>query len=40
MRRAKAAVVLSSPAAREVVDGFNLFGDPALVLPHPPVVPQ
>ncbi len=40
IRRAKAAVVLSSPAAREVVDGFNLFGDPALVLPHPPVVPR
>jgi hypothetical protein len=40
IRRAKAAVALSSPAAREVVDGFNLFGDPALVLPHPPVVPR
>jgi hypothetical protein len=32
IRRAKAAVVAGEPQAREVVEGFHLFGDPAVVL--------
>jgi hypothetical protein len=32
VRRAKAATVAAQPSSREVIDGFLLFGDPALVL--------
>jgi hypothetical protein len=32
IRRAKAAAVADEPSAREVIEGFHLFGDPALVL--------
>jgi hypothetical protein len=32
IRRAKAAVVAEQPSSREVIEGFHLFGDPALVL--------
>lgn len=32
IRRAKAAAVAEQPSSREVVEGFHLFGDPALVL--------
>jgi hypothetical protein len=32
VRRAKARVVAAEPSSREVVEGFNLFGDPALKL--------
>ena len=32
IQRAKAATIAERPAAREVVEGFDLFGDPALVL--------
>ena len=32
IRRAKAAAVAEQPSSREVIEGFHLFGDPALVL--------
>jgi hypothetical protein len=34
IRRAKAAALAEQPGSREVIEGFHLFGDPALVL-HP-----
>jgi hypothetical protein len=40
IRRAKAAVVAEQPSSREVVEGFNLFGDPALVLHRPSQTPR
>jgi hypothetical protein len=40
IRRAKAATLEAQPNAREAVEGFNLFGDPALVLPQPAAVPR
>lgn len=36
IRRAKNAAIEHDPNAREVIEGFNLFGDPALVLPWAP----
>jgi hypothetical protein len=40
LRRAKAATLETRPDAREAVFGFNLFGDPALVLPQAEPVPR
>ena len=40
IRRAKNAAIEEDPNAREVIEGFNLFGDPALELPWTPPVPQ
>jgi uncharacterized repeat protein (TIGR01451 family) len=40
IRRAKAAVVAEQPSSREVVEGFHLFGDPALKLYQAPPVPR
>ena len=40
IRRAKAAVLDERPDAREVIEGFHLFGDPALRLPWPAPVPR
>jgi hypothetical protein len=40
IRRAKAATIAADPTAREVTEGFNLFGDPALTLYRPPAVPR
>ena len=36
IRRAKAGVIAENPGAREVNDGFNLLGDPALKVPERP----
>jgi hypothetical protein len=38
--RAKRRALAERALAREVVDGFNLLGDPALVLPRGPELPQ
>lgn len=40
IRRAKNATIEEDPNAREVIEGFNLLGDPALQLPWAPPVPQ
>jgi hypothetical protein len=40
IRRAKARVVADEPRSREVVEGFNLFGDPALKLYQAPPTPR
>jgi hypothetical protein len=40
VRRAKSTVLDESPGAREVVDGFHLFGDPALRIPWAPLEPR
>jgi hypothetical protein len=40
IRRAKAAALAERPSSREVIEGFHLFGDPALVLPRPDPVPR
>jgi hypothetical protein len=40
IRRAKAAAVAEQPSSREVVEGFHLFGDPALVLHRQAPVPR
>jgi len=36
IRRAKTGVLSENPGAREVNDGFNLLGDPALKVPERP----
>ncbi len=40
IRRAKAAAISEEPSSREVVEGFHLFGDPALVLHRQAPVPR
>lgn len=40
IRRAKASVLEENPDAREVIDGFHLFGDPALRIPWAPPEPR
>lgn len=40
IRRAKASVLDENPEAREVIDGFHLFGDPALRIPWAPPEPR
>ncbi len=40
IQRAKAATLAERPAAREVIEGFHLFGDPALVLRRAAPVPR
>ena len=40
VRRAKAAALAADPRTRPVIEGFNLLGDPALVLGDPGLVPR
>jgi uncharacterized repeat protein (TIGR01451 family) len=40
IRRGKAAIVDGRQSTREVVEGFNLLGDPSLAVPRPVPVPE